>query len=121
MRQIMPPLTADAWVLALAAVIALFTAHATLSIAVRVSNVGAGKYACTVLLSALALGFGLWTQNFLQVLATWLPEQPEMNASWFSIPFAIAALSQVCALVFVARREPDAPGIVGCAFALAVG
>ena len=117
----MPPLTADAWVLALAAVICIFTAHATLSIAVRVSNLGAGKYACTVLLSALALGFGLWTQNFLQVLATWLPEQPQMNGSWFTLPFAIAALSQACALVFVARREPDAPGIAGCAFALAVG
>jgi len=117
----MPPLTADAWVLALAAAIAIGTAHATLSIAVRVSNPGAGKYACTVLLSALALGIGLWTQNFLQVLAVWLPEDPQMNASWFTVPFTIAALSQACALLFVARREPDAPGIVGCAFALAVG
>jgi diguanylate cyclase (GGDEF)-like protein len=74
-----------------------------------------------VLLSSLGLGFGLWTTNFVQVLALWLPEQPSVGVAWLLVPLAVAASSHACALLFVARREPDTACTAGCAFALAVG
>ena len=117
----MAVLTTDAWAMALAAVMAILLSHTTLTLALRVSTVSARHCACVVLLSSLALGFGLWTTNFIQVLSLWLPERPSVGLSWFVLPFAVAASSQACALLFIARREPDAAGIAGAAFALAVG
>ncbi len=113
--------TTDAWALALAAFTAILVSYTTFALAMRASTVNSRERAPSVLLSALAVGFGLWTVNFIQVLAVWLPEQPNVGLSWFVLPFAVSASSQACALLFMARREPDASGIVGCAFALAVG
>jgi diguanylate cyclase len=113
--------TTDAWALALATFMAIFVSYTTFTLALRVSTVNSRGRACAVLLSALALGFGLWTVNFIEVLSLWLPEQPNVGLSWFVLPFAVAASSQACALLFIARREPDTSSLVGCAFALAVG
>jgi NO-binding membrane sensor protein with MHYT domain len=109
----MTTLTADAWVLALAAGMALLVAHTTFSLALRVSTVRSRCGALTVVLSSLALGFGLWATNFVQVLSLWVSERPSIGISWFVLPFAVAASSQACALLFLAYREPDTPGITG--------
>jgi NO-binding membrane sensor protein with MHYT domain len=117
----MSVLTTDAWALALAAVMAILLSHTTLTLARSVSAVSAGNSAGIVLLSSLALGFGLWSTNFVQVMSLWLPERPSVGLSWFVLPFAVAAATQGCALLFLARREPDGAAITGAAFALAVG
>ena len=113
--------TTDAWGLALAAAMAALLSYTTLALAVRVSTVSARGRACAVLLSSLALGLGVWATNFVQVLSFWLPERPSIGISWFVLPFAIATASQACALIFIARRNPDTTGIAGSAFAFAVG
>jgi diguanylate cyclase (GGDEF)-like protein len=117
----MSVLTTDAWALALAAVMAMLLSHTTLTLARSVSAVSARSSACIVLLSSLALGFGLWSTNFVQVMSLWLPERPNVGISWFVLPFAVAAATQGCALLFLARREPDGSAMAGAAFALAVG
>jgi diguanylate cyclase len=117
----MTDFTIDAWALALAAFMAIIVCYTTFSLSLRISTVNSRGRACAVLLSALAMGFGLWTVNFVQVLSVWLPEQPNVGLSWFVLPFAVSASSQACALLFMARREPETSGIVGSAFALAVG
>src|ERR1700719_3860940 len=109
----MTVLTTDAWALVLATVMAF--------LARRVSTVSARNSACVVLASSLALGFGLWATNFIQVMSLWLPERPNVGISWFVLPFAVAAATQACALLFIAGRKPDAAAITGAAFALAVG
>jgi EAL domain-containing protein (putative c-di-GMP-specific phosphodiesterase class I)/NO-binding membrane sensor protein with MHYT domain len=114
-------LTTDAWALALAAVMAMLLSLTTLTLARSVAAVSARHCACIVLLSSLALGFGLWSTNFVQVMSLWLPERPNVGMSWFVLPFAVATATQGCALLFLARREPDAAAITGAAFALAVG
>src|ERR1700688_1015875 len=63
----------------------------------------------------------LWATNFVQVMSLWLPERPNVGISWFVLPFAVAAATQACALLFIASRKPDAGAITGAAFALAVG
>src|SRR3984957_2019772 len=117
----MTVLTTDVWALALATVMAILVSHTTLTLARRVSTVSARNSACVVLLSSLALGFGLWATNFVQVMSLWLPERPSVGISWFVLPFAVAAATQGCALLFIASRKPDAAAITGAAFALAVG
>jgi diguanylate cyclase (GGDEF)-like protein len=117
----MTVLTTDAWALALAAVMAILVSHTTLILARRVSTVSARHCACVVLASSLALGFGLWTTNFVHVMSLWLPERPNVGISWFVLPFAVAVATQACSLIFIARRKPDAADITGAAFALAVG
>ena len=113
--------TIEAWALGLGACMALLLSNTTFALALQSSTARSRGGACIVLLSSLALGFGLWTTNLVQVLAVRLPEQPNVGASWLLLSFAIATSSQVCALVFIACREPDTAGIVGSAFALAMG
>ena len=117
----MTVLTTDVWALALAAVMAILVSHTTLTLARRVSTVSPRNSACVVLASSLALGFGLWATNFVQVMSLWLPDRPNVGISWFVLPFAVAAATQGCALLFIASRKPDAAAITGAAFALAVG
>jgi NO-binding membrane sensor protein with MHYT domain len=69
--RLMTVLTTDAWAMALAAVIAILLSHTNLTLALRVSTVSARHCACVVILSSFALGFGLWTTNFIQVLSLW--------------------------------------------------
>jgi diguanylate cyclase (GGDEF)-like protein len=114
------PIT-DTFQVALAAFMALLAASTTLRLAVGVSGATARGCACAVLLSSLALGFGLWATNFIEVLSFWLPERPTVGVAGFIVPFAIAASSQMCALLFIACREPDTSEIAGSAFALAFG
>jgi diguanylate cyclase len=114
-------LTTEAWTLALAACLGLLLSSTTLALAVQSSLARSRSGLCILLLSSLALGFGLWTLNFVQVLAFRMPGQSSLGMSWPALTFAIAASSQACALLFIACREPDTAGITGSAFALAVG
>jgi diguanylate cyclase (GGDEF)-like protein len=104
-----------------AAFMAMLAASTTLTLAVGVSGATARGCACAVLLSSLALGFGLWATNFVAVLSFWLPERSTVGVTGLIVPFAIAASSQMCALLFIACRDPDTSEIAGSAFALALG
>ncbi len=74
-----------------------------------------------VLQAAAVLGFGVWSTNFVEIHLFWPQERPTVGAFGLLIPFAIAASSQICALLFIACREPDTTAIAGSAFALAFG
>jgi diguanylate cyclase (GGDEF)-like protein len=113
-------LTTEAWTLALAACLAVLLSSTTLALAVQ-SSVARSRGVCVLLLSSLALGFGLWSMNFVQVLSIQIPGQASLGFSWPALTFAIAASACGCALLFIACREPDTAGITGSAFALAVG
>src|ERR1700692_441654 len=104
-----------------AAFMAMLAASTTLTLAVGVSGATARGCACAVLLSSVALGFGLWATNFVAVLSFWLPERSTVGVTGLIVPLAIAASSQMCALLFIACREPDTSEIAGSAFALAFG
>ena len=114
-------LTAEAWTLALAACLSLLLSSTTLTLAVQSSLARSRGAVFTLLLSSLALGFGLWTMNFVQVLSVQIPGQANLGISWSALTFAIAASTGACALLFIAGREPDTAGTTGSAFALAVG
>jgi len=114
-------LTTEAWTLALAACLSVLLSSTTLTLAVRSSRARSYGGACILLLSSLALGFGLWTTNFVQVLSTPMPWQSSLGISWPALTFATAASAYACALLFTAWREPDTAGMTGSAFALAVG
>jgi diguanylate cyclase (GGDEF)-like protein len=117
----MVPLAANTSAFALAAFMAMLAASTTLTLAAGVSMATARGCACAVLLCSLALGFGLWATNFVEVFSLGLPERPIAGIAGLIMPFAIAASCQTCALLFVACREPDASEITGSAFALAFG
>jgi diguanylate cyclase len=114
-------LTIEAWTLAVAACLGLLLSSTTLALGVQSSLARSRGAVRILLLSSLALGFGLWSMNFVQVSSIRIPEQSSFGISWPALTFAIAASSQACALLFIACREPDTAGITGSAFALAVG
>ena len=114
-------LTTEAWTLALAAALSVLLSSTTLALAVQSSVVRSRGGACVLMLSSLALGFGLWAVNFVQVLSLQMPDQSSVGFSWPALTFAIAASSCACALLFISWREPDTASITGSAFALAVG
>ncbi len=111
----------EAWALGLGACMSLLLANTSLALVLQSSSIRSRGGACVGLLGALALGFGLWATNLVQVLAVRVPEAPNVGASWLLLSFAIATSTQLCALLFIARREPDTAGMAGCAFAFAIG
>ncbi len=66
-------LTTEAWTLALAACASLLLSSTTLALAVQSSAARSRGGVCILLLSSLALGFGLWSTNFVQVLSVQIP------------------------------------------------
>ncbi|HTB86334.1 MAG TPA: EAL domain-containing protein [Steroidobacteraceae bacterium] len=114
-------LTTEAWTLVLAACLGLLLSSTTLALALQSTIARSRGGICILLLSSLALGFGLWAMNFVQVLSVQIPGQPNSGISWPALTFAIAASGCACALLFLACREPDTAGITGSAFALAIG
>ena len=113
--------TFDASALALAAIMAALVSHTTLTLSVRISEVSARSRTCAVLLSALVLGFGFWSLNFVQSAPDWLLDRPGVALSSALLSLGIAVSSYACALFFLARREPDNSSLLGSAFALATG
>jgi diguanylate cyclase (GGDEF)-like protein len=114
-------LTSEAWTLALAACLAMLLSSTTLALAMQTSRARSRGGVCILLLGSVALGFGLWSMNFVQVLSTRIPGQSILGISWPALTFAIAASAYACAFLFIAWREPDTAGMTGSAFALAVG
>ena len=114
-------LTTEAWTVALAACVAVLLSSTTMALAVQSSLARSRGGICVLLLSSLALGFGLWSMNVVQVLSVQIPGQAAMGISWPVLTFAIAATSLACGLLFIASSEPDTAGMTGSAFALAVG
>jgi diguanylate cyclase (GGDEF)-like protein len=118
----MMALNTDLPALVLAALMALLSASTTLTVAVAISSRRAKRRgACVVLLASMALGFGVWATNFVEVHSFWPSERATVGGLGLAIPFAIAASSQICALLFIACGEPDTTEIAGSAFALAFG
>jgi diguanylate cyclase (GGDEF)-like protein len=113
--------TTEAWSLALAGCVAVLLSITTCALAAQSSLARSRSGVCMLLLSSLALGSGLWTLNFVQVLSLQIPGQSTLGISWPALTFAIAASAYACAFLFIACREPDTAGIAGSAFALAVG
>ncbi len=111
----------DPWALILAALMAILISHTTLTLSLRISEVGSRGRACTVLVSAILVGFGCWSLNFVQSASEWLIDRPGVALSSAMLSLGIAVSSQACALYFLARREPDNSSIFGSAFALATG
>src|ERR1700721_4537278 len=99
-------LTTEVWTLALAGCLGLLLSGATLALAVKSSLARSRGGLCILLFSSLALGFGLWTLNFVQVLAIRMPGQASLGMSWPALTFAIAASSQACPLLFISVRQP---------------
>ena len=117
----MTVLSPDCWTLALAAVMAVLVSYVTLTLALTVSADDSRGWVCRVLCNSLTLGFGLWVANYVELLSVGLPSWPGVSPSGLIVPFVVAAASQGCALLFLARREPEASDIAGSAFALAAG
>jgi NO-binding membrane sensor protein with MHYT domain len=117
----MTVLTADAYTVALAASLAMLLSYTTLKLAVQASSARSRSGVCMVLLSSAALGFALWTTTFVRVLALSAGQPPRFDTSWLLVSLTVAVSSQLCALFFIACREPDTSNIAGTAFALAVG
>ena len=117
----MTVLTADAYTVALAASLAMLLSYATLTLAVQASSARSRSGVCMVLLSSAALGFALWTTTFVRVLAWSAGQPPRFDTSGLVVSLTVAVSSQLCALFFIACREPDTSNIAGTAFALAVG
>jgi diguanylate cyclase (GGDEF)-like protein len=117
----MTVLSPDCWTLALAAVMAILASYVTLTIALRVSADRSRGWACRALFNSLLLGFGFWVANYVELLSIWPPSWPSVGFSDLIVPFVVAAAGQGCALLFLARREPEPSAIAGSAFALAAG
>jgi diguanylate cyclase (GGDEF)-like protein len=117
----MTELTTEAWTLALAACLGVLLSSTTLALALQSSRARSRGGVCILLLSSLALGFGLWTMNYVQVSSTLIPWQSSLGFSWPALTFAVAASACACALLFIARCEPDTAAMTGAAFAFAVG
>jgi diguanylate cyclase (GGDEF)-like protein len=117
----MTVLSPDCWTLALAAVMAILASYVTLTLALRVSTDSSRGWGCRVLCNSLVLGFGFWVANYVELLSIWPPSWPSVGLYGLIVPFVVAAASHGCALLFLARREPEPSGIVGSAFALAAG
>ena len=113
--------TTTTWALALTAFMAVLYSYTTCTLALRVSAVGARGRVCTVLLGALATGLGLWAASLVQGFSLGSPQQTGLNLRGLALLLAVAVSSQACALLFLARREPDTSGVAGSAFSLASG
>src|SRR6185437_767474 len=109
----------DPFIAALAACVAGLACHGCVSGALWVST---ARPRCTVRLiigNTLALGLGVWSACTLEALALGPGSGPGRGLTCWIVPLALACVGQLCALVFVAGREPDLPAIAGSALAFA--
>ena len=110
----------DPFVAALAAGAAVLTCQGCLSAAIWVASARPRNTRSTVRLVAgntLALGIGLWSACALEALAVSPRSWPQLGLAGWLVPLALACAGQLCALVFVAGRNPDLPASAGGAFA----
>ncbi len=101
----------------LATGVAVLTCYGSLP-AIRVPSMRPRRTISSLAGSALALGVGLWAACSLEALALGPRGSPHAGFASGLVPLAIACAGQLCALAFIAGREPDLPAIVGSAFSL---
>jgi len=112
---------ADPYVLALAALVALFASCAILTVAGELGAAGAPRIGCLLPTSALVLGAATYAAISIEAVASGVPPWTAVGPLGFLVPLAIALASVLCALLFVAVREPDGAAMVGSGFSLAAG
>ncbi|MFZ0500052.1 MAG: bifunctional diguanylate cyclase/phosphodiesterase [Steroidobacteraceae bacterium] len=107
---------ADPVVAALATAVALFTSYGCLPAAIWVSSLRPPGTAMRIAGNTLALGVGLWSACMLEAVALSPHGWPYSGFTGGLTPLALACSGQLCALAFIAGRDPDLPAIVGSAF-----
>jgi diguanylate cyclase len=111
----------DPYILALAGLVATFASYVVLTVAAGVAAAGARRVRCILPLSALVLGSASFAAVSIEALASGLAPWASLSGVGLLVPFAIAVGSQLCALLFVAFREPDGAAMVGSGLSLAAG
>jgi diguanylate cyclase len=106
----------DPVIAALAAGITLFACYGCLPAAVWVSGARPPGTAIRIAGNTLALGVGLWSACMLEAVALSAHGWPYPGLGGGFVPLALACAGQLCALAFIAGRDPDLPAIVGSAF-----
>jgi diguanylate cyclase len=110
----------DPIIAALATAVTLLTCYSCLPAAIWVASARRPATAVRIAGNTLALGVGLWSACMLEAVALGPHVWPLPGFAGGLIPLAIACSGQLCALAFIAGREPDLPAIVGCAFSFSV-
>jgi diguanylate cyclase len=113
--------TFDVCVEALAVVLAVLACEASLTAAKAVCNLGTRRRACRLTLYALAAGFGLWAAATLQALAVVDGVRLAAGPAGLLRGLAVACTGELCALVFLARRNLDSAALAGSALSFAAG
>jgi diguanylate cyclase len=110
----------DPVIAAFATGVSLLACYGCLPAAVWVSSARPPGTAVRIAGNTLALGVGLWSACMLEALALGTHGWPFAGFPGGLTPLAIACSGQLCALAFIARRDPDLPAIVGSAFSFSV-
>ncbi|HEX4268802.1 MAG TPA: bifunctional diguanylate cyclase/phosphodiesterase [Steroidobacteraceae bacterium] len=106
----------DPVIAALATGVTLLTCYGCLPAAVWVSSGRPPGSAVRIAGNTLALGVGLWSACLLESVALSARGWPYLGLAGGLMPLALACTGQLCALAFIAGRDPDLPAIVGSAF-----
>jgi len=110
----------DPVIAAFATGITLLACYGCLPAAIWVSSARPPGTAVRIAGNTLALGVGLWSACMLEALALGPHGWPFPTFAGGLTPLAIACSGQLCALAFIAGRDPDLPAIVGSAFSFSV-
>ncbi|MGB6487923.1 MAG: bifunctional diguanylate cyclase/phosphodiesterase [Steroidobacteraceae bacterium] len=110
----------DPVIAAFATGVTLLACYGCLPAAVWVSSARPPGTAVRIAGNTLALGVGIWSACVLEALALGPHGWPFAGFAGGLTPLAIACSGQLCALAFIARRDPDLPAIVGSAFSFSV-
>jgi diguanylate cyclase len=100
--------------------VTLLTCSGFLPAALWVSSARSPGMAVRLAGNTLALGVGLWSACMLEAVALGPRGWPFSGFAGGLAPLAIACVGQLCALAFIAGRDPDLPAIVGSAFSFSV-
>jgi diguanylate cyclase len=110
----------DPVIAALATGITLFTCYGCLPAAIWVSSAQPRLAASRIAGNTLALGVGLWSACTLEALALSPHGWPYSGLAGGLAPLALACSGPLCALTFMAGRDPDLPAIAGSAFSFSL-
>ena len=110
----------DPVIAALATGVTLLTCYGSMPVALRLASARPPGAAVRIAGNTLALGVGLWSACLLETVALGFRGWPFPGLADGLAPLAIACSGQLCALAFVAGRNPDLPAIAGSAFSFSV-
>ncbi len=114
-------LPADPYILVLAGLVALFASYATLTVATAIAAGRARSWDCMLPLSAIVLGLATYAELGIEALPSRLPSWAALSPIGLLVPLAVAVGTQLCALLFIAFRDPDGAAVAGAGFSIAVG